>query len=134
MNALLIYMVKAAAYLAGFFLVYRFLLSRDTMYGRNRSFIILSIVSALILPAIVFETARPINFPVFSKVLSDIFINGTSTGNSSFLLLLTGISGYKWLFLIYLAGVIFCGIKLVFDFTELFVLISQQKTNGNKII
>ena len=38
MNALLIYMIKVAAYLAGFYLVYRFLLSRDTMYGRNRSF------------------------------------------------------------------------------------------------
>ena len=49
MNALLIYMIKVAVYLAGFYLVYRFLLSRDTMYGRNRALYSV-FISALILP------------------------------------------------------------------------------------
>jgi TonB family protein len=134
MNALLIYMIKVAVYLAGFYLVYRFLLSRDTMYGRNRSFILLSVISALILPFAAIETAKQINIPVFSRVLSDIFITDASNKSSSPILGLTGISGYQLLFLIYLTGVIFSGLKLIIDFAELFILIGHQKTRGSSII
>lgn len=134
MNALLIYMIKAAAYLAGFYLVYRFLLSRDTMYGRNRSFILLSVISALILPFAAIATAKQINIPVFSRVLSDIFITDASNKSSSSILGLTGISGYQLIFLAYLSGVIFCGLKLIIDFAELFILIAHQKTRGSRII
>ncbi len=59
MNALLIYMVKSAVYLAGFYLVYRLFLGSDTMYRRNRTFILLSVISALILPLITVETTKP---------------------------------------------------------------------------
>jgi hypothetical protein len=83
MNALLIYMIKVAVYLAGFYLVYRFLLSRDTMYGRNRSFILLSVISALILPFAAIATAKQINIQVFSRVLSDIFITDASNKTPS---------------------------------------------------
>jgi TonB family protein len=134
MNALLVYMIKVAVYLAGFYLVYRLLLSRDTMYGRNRSFILLSVISALILPFAAIETAKPINIPVFSRVLSDIFITDASNQSSSSILGLTGISGYQLLFLIYLTGVIISGLKLIIDFAELFILIGHQKTRGSRII
>jgi TonB family protein len=134
MNALLIYMIKAAVYMAGFFLVYRLLLSKDTMYGRNRSFILLSVISALILPSITIIAARPINIPVFSRVLSEIFVTGTENRSSSSLLDVTGLNGYNWLFLIYLAGVVFSGLKLILDLIELVFLIGHHKTRGSHII
>lgn len=134
MNALLIYMIKAAVYMAGFYIVYRLLLSRDTMYGRNRSFILLSVISALILPSITITTARPINIPVFSRILSEIFVTGTENKSSSSVLDITGLSGYNWLFLIYIAGVVLSGLKLIIDFTELIFLISHHKTRGSHII
>jgi TonB family protein len=134
MNALLIYMIKVAVYTAGFFLVYRLLLSRDTMYGRNRGFIILSVISALILPLITISTARSINIPVFIRVFSEIFVTGTGNKNSSSILDVTGLSGYNWLFIIYLAGVAVSGSKLIIDFIELIFLISHHRTRGNRII
>lgn len=134
MNALLIYMIKSAVYMAGFFLVYRLLLSRDTMYGRNRSFILLSVISALILPSISITTAKPINIPVFSRVLSEIFVSGTGSKSSSSIMDATGLNGYNWLFLIYLAGVLFSGLKLIIDFIELVFLIGHHRTWGSHII
>jgi hypothetical protein len=134
MNALLIYMIKAGVYMAGFYLVYRFLLSRDTMYGRNRSFILLSVISALILPSITITSARSINIPVFSRILSEIFVTGADNKSSSSLLDATGLSGYNWLFIIYLVGVVLSGLKLIIDFSELIFLINHNKTRGSHII
>ena len=48
MNALLIYMFKAALYLSAFYLIYSILLSRDTSYSRNRAFILISLAFAMI--------------------------------------------------------------------------------------
>ncbi len=60
MNALFIYMIKMAVYLAGFFIVYRLFLSRDTLYSRNRVYILFSLIASLILPLITIQTTRPI--------------------------------------------------------------------------
>ena len=49
-------MIKAAFYLAAFYMVFSFFLSRDTLYNRNRIFILLSVFSALILPLITIQT------------------------------------------------------------------------------
>jgi len=133
MNPLLIYMVKSAVYLAGFYLVYRLFLSRDTMYGRNRTFILLSVISAMILPLITVQTSKPVNIPLFGKVLSEIFVAAGSTdrssaaGSSAFL-------GYRWLIVIYFAGLVFFGLKLAIDFFELAALIRRRDKNGSHIL
>ena len=44
-------MVKVAVYITAFYLVYSVLLSRDTTYGRNRVFILLSLIAAFIFPS-----------------------------------------------------------------------------------
>jgi len=66
-------MIKMAIYLAGFFIVYRLLLSRDTLYNRNRVYILCSLIASLILPLITIQTTRQLNLPVFGRVLSEIF-------------------------------------------------------------
>ena len=127
-------MIKMAIYLAGFFIVYRLLLSRDTLYNRNRVYILCSLIASLILPLITIQTTRQLNLPVFGRVLSEIFISGTTSNNSSAVTDISSLSVFKWLFIIYIAGLVFFGIKLILDFLELIHLITSQKTWGSKII
>jgi TonB family protein len=127
-------MIKMAIYLAGFFIVYRLLLSRDTLYNRNRVYILCSLIASLILPLITIQTTRQLNLPVFGRLLSEIFISGTTSNNSSAVPDISSLSVFKWLFIIYTAGLVFFGIKLILDFLELIHLITSQKTWGSKII
>ena len=134
MNTLLIYIVKAAVYLAGFYLVYRLFLSRDTLYSRNRTYILLSVISAFIFPLITIQTSKPLNIPVFGKVLSEIFVTGAGNNNSSAIQDITTIIGYKELSIIYFTGLIFFGLKLIIDFLELVFLITRKDKMGGHII
>jgi hypothetical protein len=44
MNSFIIYMVKASVYMIAFYLIYILLLRKDTSHGRNRAFILFSLV------------------------------------------------------------------------------------------
>lgn len=75
-------MVKVAIYLMAFYLVYLVMLSRDTSYGRNRAYILLSLAAGLILPLITIETIKPLNIQYFGKLLSEVFITAYSSETS----------------------------------------------------
>jgi TonB family protein len=134
MNALLIYNIKAAVYLTGLYLVYRLLLSHDTLYERNRVFILLSAFSAMILPFIAIHTARPLNIPHFGKVLSDIFVTPGTDNSVDRTSVSVAVNSYRWLLITYLAGVAFFGFKFIVDLLELVVLIVRNGKNNNNII
>jgi TonB family protein len=127
-------MIKAAFYLAAFYLVYTLLLSRDTMYRRNRVFILFSVFSALLLPFITIQTSKPINFPIFGKMLSDVMVTGKSGE------IISGISGVgvsDWnriLLNIYITGLLITGGKLIFDLIELAILIVRKRNSGTHLI
>ena len=72
-------MVKVAVYLTAFYLVYSIMLSRDTSYGRNRAFILLSLASAMILPFFTLQTIKPMDIQFFGKLLSEVFITAIGT-------------------------------------------------------
>jgi TonB family protein len=134
MNPLIIYIIKSAVYLSGFYVVYRLFLSRDTMYGRNRAFIILSVISAMILPLITIQTNRLLIFPVFGKVLSEILVSGNNNGN-----MYPGSGSgtlpvYRWIYIIYISGVVLFVGKLAVDLLELAFLINRQKKSGSNLI
>ena len=133
MNTLFIYTIKVAVYIVAFYLVYSILLSRDTSYGRNRAYILLSLLSALILPFITLQTNKPWNIQFFGRLLSEVFITankgssnelnaGSSTG-----ILQTIYSGY----LIIAAIFIF---KLLTDLINLLFLIIRNRNEENQII
>jgi len=134
MNALLIYMVKAALYLAGFYLIYFIFLSRDTKYGRNRAFIILSLVSAFILPMISINVKEQSGIFYFGKTLSEVLV--TANGNKGQMVHASGsgMNYYALLFNIYLTGVIVFTLKLMADSINLFVLIRKNKKKNNHIV
>jgi TonB family protein len=127
-------MVKAAIYLIAFFLVYSIMLSRDTSYGRNRIFILLSLTSAMILPLFTLQTLRPMDIQFFGKLLSEVFITSTSGGAQSANSLAYPGSPLKIVYSIYIIGVIVFIFKLFIDLLNLLVLIARQKSTGSRII
>jgi TonB family protein len=134
MNLLLIYMIKAAVYLSAFYLVYAIMLSRDTMYGRNRAFIITSVIIAFILPFITIQTSQPVNISFFGKILSDVFVQGTANAS---ILTTPGKPGIKTMEIIcavYKTGIIVFGAKLLIDLLNLLVLIARRKNRDSHII
>ncbi|MCU0461497.1 MAG: hypothetical protein MUF36_05715, partial [Bacteroidales bacterium] len=133
MNTLLLYMAKASLCLAVLYLIYHMFLSRDTMYSRNRIFILLSFTLSLILPLISIQTRVPNNLQVFGRDLTDmnVIVDG-----------LSGIDGennveFSWkhyLLIFYLTGIALAGIKLVIELISLLLLIVKQNRDGHKII
>ena len=126
-------MIKASIYLGAFYVVYSLLLTRDTLYSRNRIFILFSVLAALVLPFITIYTSKSVNIPFFGKTLSEVLITGNTSGVNG-----TVPSG-NWNFIrffltIYISGVILFGCKLLFDLLELLFLIAGKKERGSNII
>ncbi len=134
MNTLLIYTVKAAVYLIAFYLVYSIMLSWDTTYGRNRAFILLSLISALIFPLFTLQTIRPLNIQIFGKLLSEVFITSNSNGAETLNAESLTTSSLRIVFSIYIIGVIVFAFKLLIDLLNLLFLIARQKNKGSRII
>jgi TonB family protein len=127
-------MIKASLYLAAFYAVYAIFLSKDTLYGRNRAYVLLSIAISLVLPLITIDPGRSLNLPVFSKVLSDIFVPGTrgehlANGHEVSWVIWPGLLKYA-----YFTGVILISLKLLLDISELILLIIRKKKQGEHII
>jgi len=134
MNVFIFYMVKCAVYLAAFFLVYRVFLSSDTMYSRNRFFIIASVLASFILPLISIETKNQSVIPQFGKVLSEILIPGNNKNSSEIYREIINISIPGWITIIYFTGLIISALKLVIDILELAGLIIGREEKEEKII
>ncbi|HSL85931.1 MAG TPA: M56 family metallopeptidase, partial [Bacteroidales bacterium] len=135
MNPLIVYMLKTAFYLVAFYVVYALFLSRDTLYGRNRVFILVSLILSIILPLITLQTARPVNIPFFGKVFSEVFVtaNQTAQGAGNYVQS-AGTGWHQIVRIVYLAGVILFSLKLVFDLLELVFLILRHKKDYNNIV
>ena len=127
-------MVKVAVYLFAFYLVYSIMLSRDTLYGRNRAFIILSLLFALIFPFITLQTLKPWNIQFFGKLLSEVFVSASANHSKA---VINGSSSSDLLQIIYciyiLVAIIFI-FKLLIDLFNLLFLIIRHKNKGSRII
>jgi TonB family protein len=134
MNVLLMFMVKVAVYIAGFYIIYSIFLSRDTQYFRNRLFIILSVIAAFILPLISVNIREQSSLYYFGRTLSEVFVTAGTTKNK-----IVTASGYNlnsadMFCRIYLGGVIVFSLKLLTDIISLLVLISRNKRRGENVI
>ncbi|MGQ9621426.1 MAG: TonB family protein [Bacteroidales bacterium] len=134
MNALLVYMIKSAIFLEGFYLIYFLFLSRDTQYSRNRAFILFSVILSFILPCISFNIKENSTIAYLGKTLSEIIVTAEAQplndieGNIS----VTDISGL--LFKIYFAGAVLFGLKLLADVVILIVLIVRNYDGNKRVI
>ncbi len=133
MNPFLTYIIKTAFCIAAFYLVYSLMLSRDTMYTRNRIFILFAVISALVLPFISIETNKPVGSLFFGKTLSEVLIKDSSAGNP----MESGVFAAglpKILLAIYFAGLLLFGMILLFNLAELFILIIKRRSAGSRLI
>ncbi len=124
-------MIKVAAYTAAFYLVYTLVLSRDTSYGRNRAFIILSLTSALIFPFFTLKAFQPSDIPIFGKMLSEVFVTGTSNEIKAIRL---AENPFQLISSIYITGVLLFSFKLIIDLGNLVILVLRKRTAGTRII
>jgi TonB family protein len=134
MNALLVYMLKAALYLSAFYLIYCILLSRDTSYARNRVFILISLAFAMILPNFTLQNIRLFDVQFFGKYLTDVLVTASSRSSEKAGSFLPAFTSRNIAFIIYLAGSVIFAIKLLSDLINLLFLIMRQKNKGSRII
>jgi TonB family protein len=127
-------MVKTAAYLIAFYLVYSLMLSRDTSYVRNRVFILISLASSLILPLFTLQTLKPMNIQFFGKFLSEVFITANANGSDTLASKASVPELLQIIYSIYIGGVIILFFKLIIDLVNLVFLIARQKNEGSRII
>jgi len=127
-------MIKVALYMIAFYLVYSIMLSRDTSYSRNRAYILLSLLSAIIFPLITLQTIKPLNFQFFGKFLSEVFITASVNGTKSLNLGLYDFTLHRTIYSIYTIGVIVFIIKLLIDLFNLLFLILHHRDEGSHII
>jgi TonB family protein len=110
------------------------MLSRDTSYSRNRAYILLSLLSALIFPLIKLQTIKPLNIQFFGKFLSEVFITATANGTKSLNSVLYDVTLLQTIYSIYIIGVIAFIIKLLIDLFNLLFLILRHRDEGSRII
>jgi len=134
MNQFLLYLLKVAIALAAFYLVYNLFLSKDTMYNRNRFYILLSLVSSLILPLVTIQTRQPLDIQFFGKDLTGVVINGVAENNETWRSIFSSVGIIQILFIIYLSGMILLALKLIAEMSHLLLIVFRKKINGNKVI
>ena len=127
-------MVKSAIYMTAFYLVYSLLLSRDTTYGRNRLFIILSLLSSLILPLITLQTLKPWNIQFFGKFLSEVLITASAGTTKTAAPGATSFGIFQTIYSVYIIVVSAFLFKLLIDLLNLLTLILRHKDEGSRII
>lgn len=124
-------MAKVAVSLAGLYGIYLLFLRNDTIYERNRFFILLSFLASLIFPFIIIETQQPINIQFFGKDLTGISLvasNSSSAGGNPVL------NWSRIILVIYLAGIMVTSIRLLAEILSLLFLIARQKNGTSNII
>lgn len=134
MSELLIYMVKSALYLAGFYTIFFLFLSKDTKYERNRTFILLSMGLSFLLPLLTISTREWGTISYFGKTLSEIFVTAERSAQEAGLGSAENTPFSLTLFRIYVAGLILFGLKLIIDVLTLLFLILRKSEKGSRII
>jgi TonB family protein len=127
-------MVKVAIYLFAFYLVYSILLSRDTTYSRNRAFILISLLLALVFPLITLQTLKPWNIQVFGKLLSEVFVTASSDQSKAANHGLSTAGLLQIIYSVYIIVALIIVFKLVIDLINLLFLILRHRNEGSHII
>lgn len=125
-------MVKVAVYMMAFYLLYSLLLRRDTAYGRNRAFILLSLVFSGILPFFSFTTTEPLHIQFFGRLLSGVFIDADNSVNNETAFI--SARPLKIIYAVYIAGVMLFMAKLAINFTSLLILILKGQNCHDRVI
>lgn len=134
MNPLLVYVIKSAIYLSVFYLIYILFLSRDTLYNRNRAYLLFAALISLFLPYITIRTNSPIEINFLGKVLSEVLIYGSSDQSGLPVQDRSEMSSVQILNYVYLTGVLFFGLRFILNLLEIMFLTIHNRIRGTNII
>lgn len=124
------YILKSAAIIALFYIVYKLFLARDTFFHVNRIYFLVGILCAIFAPLITIKSyVETTTDPVLiaSPIAQALVIDNPSPT----------IDWHFWFQIIYLIGLVISGIILAFQFANLYKKISKQpykRQNNLKII
>ncbi len=125
---ILLYLLKSTSILGLFFIVYYFALRKDTYFESNRYFLLLGLVCAFSFPFLEFTQ---ITYIETEPILNSVFSPGNEISSSpvqNFPLVET--ESFNWLKLLlnlYIVGVIFMGIRFLFQLLSLFYILRLPK-------
>ena len=127
--ALLMYFVHVNAGIAFFYLLYKWLCTRDTFFTCRRGILLLSIISAFVLPWIGgYSSLSAVTGYYRSVLLTEVVSDGSGT---------TWMNGAcMCFFLVYLAGGVLCLFRILLKVASLIVLVFQSESaelNGIKV-
>ena len=105
--------------------------ARIQHYGRNRAFIIISVIAALLLPVFTFKTNYTPEIQIFGRFFSEVLVSAGSSGVTQ---PGNGMQAAGIISTIYITGVIIFILKLIFDLLNLLWLITRQRRSGSHII
>lgn len=135
MLSLILYEAKVALLLAVFYICYRVLLSRETLHRLNRIVLVGSVLVSFVLPFCVLTYHRTVEVaagaatPELLPGLSEL--TQEATGAAAEMPAAAGSQGNWWLIalvLLYVAGIIFCLIRMVVEL----ILVSRIIRSGEK--
>ena len=127
-------MIKAAVYLAGFYLVFRLFLRKDTRFARNRAFLLISVLASFCLPAITLKSGHLNGIFYLGKTLSEIIVTGDGRNTAGLSASVNSVDIQMLIARIYFSGIIVLVMKLLSDMLILIVLIKRNKIDDKKVI
>jgi TonB family protein len=132
MEELLNYMIEAGICVSVFYLTYRLLLHRDTFFAINRYFLILTLFSALLIPAVTLSTGANEEVMYYGTIQTIIV-----TADNIESTVRTSLSSWEIAAIIYITGVAIFFIRFMVQMIQLIFLIKKngiKKINGYKIV
>ncbi|QKZ11200.1 TonB family protein [Spirosoma sp. KUDC1026] len=111
------YPLTASLYLVLFYGCYALFLRRNTFFGLNRAYLLLSVLASLALPFVELPSQATESLPVGTVTLPAFTVGAADTSTTD------GLSLSQWLWLIYGAGVAVMLIRLVVNLRAVFTLI-----------
>lgn len=135
MENVILYLGKASALLAIFFLAYYFLLRKETFFNSNRWFLLAGIVTSLILPLVIFTKIVWIE-PVVREFVPITIYSDQYVSSSIPAIIEESTFEINWFYVVaglYLAGMLFFLGKFIRDFWALRKIFKNQtvETSGN---
>lgn len=114
------YLLKVSAVIIIFYLIYKVFLQRDTFFESNRSFLLLGLISAFIIPFLV--------IPIYIEQPSTLITSYSFSNATAVEKIEAPFNILDYLPVVYLAGVLFFFIRFIIQLASLSTLIFKNKS------
>jgi beta-lactamase regulating signal transducer with metallopeptidase domain len=127
MEQLFIYLIKSSGLIAMFYMVYHFLVRKETFFTSNRWFLIAGLFTSLLLPLFII---KKIIYVERSKVNVANLVAYTPTSSN-----IPAVETFDWMQLIWVSYILIAAllvIKIIFNFISLYRMLYQQQKIKNE--